>query len=988
MPHGLTDPTSVVTAWQVDLVANATIGVAFVFLSVLIMNRVMPLRRLTSHKLAVAAATVFFCAAIGRILLALDSALVHAGGATTDLVRVSAWWQSFWDVLAAVAALGYLSLRALHPATLREGPVFGELSTGPHLAHVADLELQLANLTAAEAERDTYAGMLRSVIENAQCAIQVKDLDGRYLMANPLMAQVWGLPEEDILGKTEDLVDPVLALLWRANDIRAQVGPYRLEEWNDVFPDGRHYYESVKFPLHDTHGVLYATAGISLDVTEQRMLTGLLASTRDDALAATAAKSTFLATMSHEIRTPLNAVIGMSDLLMETSLDDRQREFVDTVRVSGDALLDVINNILDFSKIESGELVLDSASFDLRDEIEGCLDLVVRAATMKGLELVCELGDSLPYRVTGDVVRLRQIVANLLANAVKFTEHGDVLVSADCEAMSDRQWRVSITVADTGIGIPAEGMDRVFTSFSQGDASTTRLHGGTGLGLAISQRLAHAMQGEVTVTSTEGVGSTFTAVVVLAASLDVPEVRDSADGPSPLVGRSALLVDDNPTTLRVLELQLTGLGMACTTSRSPLTALDLVRDGLRFDVAVIDMHMPQLNGIELGAELRALPGCGQVPFVLLSSLGWRPTEVEASFTAFLTKPVKRAGLEGVLTSVLQGGDSPHRRLFDSQAGKDSPLHPLAQQPLRILLVEDNPVNQRVTQLILAQLGQLVDIVGDGGEAVEAARSSSYDVILMDVQMPRMDGLEATRRIRALPQAHQPYIVAMTAGAQVGDREACADAGMDGYLSKPVRPKRLEGLLAQIIAAPPVLAPRAPVVAEPQLSPVTPLPADLEADRSPSGQAPAIGQGLVGEAGPAPEGAIDDAAADGGAGPAIDQVVFDELMVQLGDDADARVREEVIGSYLTDAEDYLRRLTAAVEASDVVTAGICAHTLRSTSALLGAVRLAEMLQQTEDLAAASPTGDLAASVVLAQAEYHRVLGSLRRLTTAGQATQGL
>jgi HPt (histidine-containing phosphotransfer) domain-containing protein len=226
--------------------------------------------------------------------------------------------------------------------------------------------------------------------------------------------------------------------------------------------------------------------------------------------------------------------------------------------------------------------------------------------------------------------------------------------------------------------------------------------------------------------------------------------------------------------------------------------------------------------------------------------------------------------------------------------------------------------------------------------------------------------------------------------------------MDGYLSKPVRPKRLEGLLAQIIAAPPVLAPRAPVVAEPQLSPVTPLPADLEADTSPSGQAPAIGQGLVGEAGPAPaigqglvgeagpapEGAIDDAAADGGAGPAIDQVVFDELMVQLGDDADARVRDEVIGSYLTDAEDYLRRLTAAVEASDVVTAGICAHTLRSTSALLGAVRLAEMLQQTEDLAAASPTGDLAASVVLAQAEYDRVLGSLRRLTTAGQATQGL
>jgi CheY-like chemotaxis protein len=451
----------------------------------------------------------------------------------------------------------------------------------------------------------------------------------------------------------------------------------------------------------------------------------------------------------------------------------------------------VINDILDFSKIDSGELELESAPFNLRDEVESCLDLVVTAASAKGLELVCSVDDDCPEYVTGDVVRLRQIVANLLSNAVKFTDSGEVVVSVGSTPAADNKLLLTMSVHDTGIGIPATGLANLFSSFSQVDASTTRVYGGTGLGLAISRRLATAMNGELTVASTPGSGSTFTATVELEpAPAFVSE--EVTSGGQPLAGKSILLVDDNLTNLRILGQQATRLGMSCTSSDDPVKALQLVTDGLRYDVAVLDMRMPAMSGAELGATLRAVPGVGNVPHVLLTSPGTRPGGLDESVDSHLTKPVKRAALRDALVAALTG------RRTDDHRRTGSRFDPNDADPLRLLLAEDNPINQRVEELIFAKLGQQLDIVGNGLEAVQAVEAGDYDAVLMDIQMPQMDGLEATRRIRALPK-HQPYIVALTAGVQPTDREACVNAGMDDYLAKPVRVREVHDLLVDIVA---------------------------------------------------------------------------------------------------------------------------------------------------------------------------------------------
>jgi PAS domain S-box-containing protein len=645
-----------------------------------------------------------------------------------------------------------------------------------------------------------------ALVQTSPVAIVTMDLEGVVTGWNPGAERLFGYTPAEALGRfMEDLV----AAPETRDEVHANVKRTLDGEWIRAIArrarkDGTPVDVEISSVPVVVDGVRMGMIGIYHDITE-------LLRARREAEAANEAKSAFLATMSHEIRTPLNAVIGMSGLLLNTRLSDEQRDYAEIVRGSGDALLTVINDILDFSKIEAGKLELESQPFDLRECVEGALDLVAARAAEKGLDLAYLVAEGTPAGVMGDVTRLRQVLLNLLSNAVKFTERGEVVLSVGARPVDGPAGlhELSFTVRDTGIGIPPDRLGRLFQSFSQVDASTTRRYGGTGLGLAISQRLAELMGGRITVTSEPGRGSEFR-FTVRAASAELPSrVHRDLSGVQPaLRGKRVLVVDDNATNRRIVTTHLEAWGMPGRATGSPGEALAWIEAGERFDVAVLDMHMPEMDGIALARAIRERPAGAALPLVLFTSLGRREARAEdEGFAAYLHKPVKPSQLFDALASVL--ADQPvHVRAREAGRVETDP-EMARRHPLRILLAEDNVVNQKVALRLLGQMGYRADLAGNGLEAIDAVARQTYDVVLMDVQMPELDGFEASREInRRWPEA-RPRIVAMTANAMQGDRELCTQAGMDDYVAKPIRVEELVAVLERCPARPEADPHRAP-----------------------------------------------------------------------------------------------------------------------------------------------------------------------------------
>ena len=620
----------------------------------------------------------------------------------------------------------------------------------------------------------------KKIVNTANYGVVIIGLDFKISYINKYFAELHGYAPDDLVGKhikklhnEEQLLelDSILKTLEIEKEM-SNTELWHVHEMGYIFP----VLMNGIYIEFDNKEKSYALIGV--DLAEQKMTEKELDNAKLEAEAATKAKADFLASMSHEIRTPMNGIIGMTNLLLDTSLNDEQLEFVEIIKTSADSLLTIINDILDFSKIESQKLELEEHPFSIRNCIEDVFDLLSTKATSKKIELLYLIKEDVPSNIVGDITRVRQVLVNLVNNALKFTEKGHVLIEVSKLEVNEDIVKLKFSVQDTGIGIPKNKLDILFEAFSQVDSSTTRKYGGTGLGLAISKQLSELMGGKIWVESVIGKGSDFSFTINTKETRD--EIKEGKTKEVNLKNKKILIVDDNPVNRKILEVQTRNWNLEPILFESGFATLASIDDNY-YDIAILDLHMPGMDGLELAQLIHAKKP--ELPLILLSSSGdiTKQVKEESPIGTFLLKPVKHKYLYNSIKSNLEGNQIKKKK--DSKKIEDEKL---LNSSLKILVAEDNAINQKLILKVLEKMGYKADVAANGLEVIDALHNKQYEIIFMDVQMPEMNGLDATKEIRKIwDEADQPAIIAMTANAMDGDKEMCLEAGMDDYISKPI-----------------------------------------------------------------------------------------------------------------------------------------------------------------------------------------------------------